>query len=75
MTKKLSSYQKLKAKNAKMSREIFQLIQVPDGEEAQGIRMRYSMQYDLMDAVWMGEIGQGDRPQGIFALINKEEKK
>ena len=75
MKKKLSSYQKLKAKNAKMSMEIFQLVRVPDGEKALIIRAHYHMRYDLMDAVWMGEIGQGDGPQGIFALINKEEKK
>ena len=74
MSKKLSSYQKLKAKNAELSREIFQLVRHPEELESQAIRIRYNMKYDLLDSVWMGTIGRGDGPQGIFAQIRKGDE-
>ena len=51
---KISSYQKLVAKNKELQKEIFTLVVDSDSFQAMEIRSRYSMIYDLARAVLFG---------------------
>ena len=51
---KISSYQKLMAKNKELQKEIFTLVAESDSFEAMEIRSRYSMIYDFSRAMLFG---------------------
>jgi len=52
--KKISSYQKLKAKNRELRQDIRTLVLSPDSMEALRLKAKYTFQYQAEDAIMYG---------------------
>ena len=55
VSRRLSSYEKLKQENAKLKQDIYNLVRNADKIEGTQTRVRYEMQYKMSDAVWFGD--------------------
>lgn len=58
MKKKINTYQKLKAENLKLKRDIYTLIRYEKSKEVDKfmeyfkVKVAYNMQFDLEDNIW-----------------------
>lgn len=50
----MTSYQRLKAENEQLKKDIYNLIRNADKIEGMETKMRYEMSYSLSDVVWAG---------------------
>lgn len=53
--KKTSSYQKLKIKNKKLEKEIYNLVMKPETMEAQRIKLCYEIKFGISEIIWAGD--------------------
>lgn len=75
MSRKLSSYQKLKAKVAALEKDIYALVRRADEPEGVAVRARYTLIYDTADAVWMGSPTTDNRVAGgVLDAIKKGDE-
>ena len=67
---RLSSYQKLKLENEKLRQDIYNLVRKE--KEMIGIetKMRYEMEYQLGDVVWMGSPSVNNEQSTFNGLLN-----
>jgi hypothetical protein len=54
--KKPTTYQRLKADNLRLRRELFKVCAEPHSIEAVSIVISYKMQAELEKAIWFGEV-------------------
>lgn len=55
VSRRLSAYQKLKAENEKLKKDIYNLVRNADKMDGIQTKVKYEMQYKMSDAVWFGD--------------------
>ena len=55
VSRRLSSYEKLKQGNAKLEQDIYNLVRNADKIEGTQTRFRYEMHYKMIDNFWFGD--------------------
>ena len=68
---RLSAYQKLKAENEKLKKDIYNLVGNMDKMEGIITKANYELQYKMSDAVWFGEaLKPNHQFNGILGCIS-----
>lgn len=65
----MNSYQKLKARNAELEKDIYLMIRKPDTMEGISAFLKHKMRFDISDAIMFGE--PTGEVRGISGLLNK----
>lgn len=70
VSRRLSSYQKLKLENEELKKDIFLLLKKGDTVDGQLVKARYLLSYSFSDAVMFGDTGvSGNRYSGILNAV------
>lgn len=71
---KKSSYQKLKKKIEKLHSDIRTIVKFPDSPEAEQLKKKYLLMYEMEDAAWSGDRKSTESHGGILKLMRKTKK-
>lgn len=71
----MTSYQKLKAENRLLRKQLEIVSTKPNSHEANVILMKYKLSYDMENVLWLGNSSESGKIHGIIQKITTTKQK